>query len=51
MTQRMLYILVPDTHISPFDVTIAADSGYALILPFTGIKAEDIVPMVQDAIF
>ncbi len=47
----MLYILVPDTHISPFDVTIAADSGYTQILPFTGIKAEDIVPMVQDAIF
>jgi len=51
MTQRILYILVPDTNISPFDVTIAADSGYTQILPFTGIKAEDVVPMVQDAIF
>ena len=51
MTQRILYILVPDSNISPFDVTLAADAGYTQILPFTGIKAEDVVPMVQDAIF
>lgn len=51
MTQRILYILVPDTHISPFDVTLAADAGFTQILPFTGIKVDDVVPMVQDAIF
>lgn len=51
MTQKMLYILVPDTHISPFDVTLAADAGFTQILPFTGIKVDDVVPMVQDAIF
>ena len=51
MTQRILYILVPDTHISPFDVTLAADAGFTQILPFTGIKADDVIPMVQDAIF
>jgi len=51
MTQRILYILVPDSNISPFDVTLAADAGFTQILPFTGIKAEDVVSMVQDAIF
>jgi methylene-tetrahydromethanopterin dehydrogenase len=51
MTQRILYILVPDTNISPFDVTLAADAGFTQILPFTGVKAEDVIPMVQDAIF
>ncbi len=51
MTQRMLYILVPDNHISPFDVTLAADAGFTQILPFTGIKSDDVIPMVQDAIF
>ena len=51
MTQRILYILVPDTHISPFDVTLAADSGYTQIIPFTNVKPEDVIPIIQDAIF
>ena len=51
MTQRILYILVPDTHISPFDVTLAADAGFTQVLPFTGIKADQVTAMVQDAIF
>lgn len=51
MSQRILYILVPDTNISPFDVTIAADAGYTQILPFANVKPDDVIPMVQDAIF
>lgn len=51
MAQRILYILVPDTHISPFDVTLAADSGYSLIIPFTNVKPEDVISIIQDAIF
>ena len=51
MTQRILYILVPDTNISPFDVTMAADAGYTQILPFTGVKTEDVTGLVQDSIF
>lgn len=51
MSQRILYILSPGTNISPFDVTIAVDAGYDQVLPFTGIEAKDIIPMVQDAIF
>ena len=51
MTQKILYILVPGSNISPFDVTLAADSGYDMVLPFTGIENNDVIPMVQDAIF
>ncbi len=51
MTQRILYILVPDDHISPFDVTLAIDAGFNQILPFTGVKPDDVTDMVQDAIF
>jgi len=51
MTHRILYIFVPDSHISPFDVTLAIDAGFNQILPFTGIKIDEITPMVQDAIF
>lgn len=51
MTQRILYLLVPDTNISPFDVTLAVDAGYTQILPLTGVKPEDVVALVQDAVF
>jgi methylene-tetrahydromethanopterin dehydrogenase len=51
MTQRILYILVPDTNISPFDVTLAADAGFTQILPFTGVKPDDVTALVQDSIF
>jgi methylene-tetrahydromethanopterin dehydrogenase len=51
MTQRILYILVPDTNISPFDVTLAADAGFTQILPFTGVKTEEVTALVQDSIF
>ncbi len=51
MTQKILYILVPDSNISPFDVTLAADAGFTQILPFTGVKTEDVTGLVQDAIF
>ncbi len=51
MTQKILYILVPDSNISAFDVTLAADAGFTQILPFTGVKTEDVTGLVQDAIF
>ena len=51
MTDRILYILTPGSNVSPFDVTLAADSGFTKILPFTNIDKQQVVPMVQDAIF
>ncbi len=51
MSKKILYMLVPGTNISPFDVTLAADSGFDLVLPLTGIKNSDVIPAIQDAIF
>lgn len=51
MAQRLLYFLVPGTHISPFDVTIAADAGFDQVIPLTGVKPEDVPGLAQDAIF
>ncbi len=51
MAQKILYMLVPGANISPFDVSLAADSGYDMVIPLTGIKNEDVIPMIQDAIF
>lgn len=51
MTQKILYILVPDSNISPFDVTLAADAGFTQILPFTDVKTDEVTGLVQDSIF
>jgi len=51
MSQKILYMLVPGTNISPFDVTLAADAGYNMVLSLTGIQNKDVIPTIQDAIF
>lgn len=51
MSKRILYFFTPGTNVSPFDVTIAADAGFDLVVPFTGIQPEHVSAMVQDAIF
>jgi len=51
MSEKILYILNPGDNISPFDVTMAADSGFNHILPFSNVQPENVTGMVQDAIF
>lgn len=51
MSQNILYMLAPGSNISPFDVTLAADSGFNLVLPLTGMDNDDVIPTIQDAIF
>lgn len=51
MSEKILYILNPGDNISPFDVTMAADSGFNHILPFPHVQPENVTSMVQDAIF
>ncbi len=51
MSQKILYILTPGDNISPFDVTMAADSGFDHILAFPHVQPDKVQAMVQDAIF
>jgi methylene-tetrahydromethanopterin dehydrogenase len=51
MTQRILYFLTPGENISPFDVTLAADAGFDIVVPLTKIDAKNVAALVQDAIF
>ncbi len=51
MAQKMLYILNPGDNISPFDVSMAADAGFNHIIPFPHVQPENVIGMVQDAIF
>jgi methylene-tetrahydromethanopterin dehydrogenase len=51
MTRRILYFLTPSDNISPFDVTLAADAGFDMVVPLTKIDAKNVAAVVQDAIF
>lgn len=51
MNRKILYFLTPDENISPFDVTLAADAGFDMVLPFINVDPKKVTALVQDAIF
>lgn len=51
MAQKVLYFITPGENISPFDVTLAADAGFDIIIPITNVDIKQVTPLVQDAIF
>jgi methylene-tetrahydromethanopterin dehydrogenase len=46
----ILHMLSPQKHMSPFDVNMAADAGYKVIVPYINVTLEEVTPLVQDAI-
>jgi methylene-tetrahydromethanopterin dehydrogenase len=48
---RILHMLTPLKHMSPFDVNMALDAGYDDAIPYTNVTIEDVTGLVQDAIF
>src|SRR5690606_3035431 len=46
-----LHMLSPQEHMTPFDVNMAADAGYKVIVPYINVTLEEVTPLVQDAIF
>ena len=47
----ILHMLTAAHHVSPFDVNMACDAGYDVTIPYTNVAQDDIVSLVQDAIF
>jgi methylene-tetrahydromethanopterin dehydrogenase len=47
----IMHMLEPKKHMSPFDVNMAADAGYKVIIPYTNVALEEVGSLVQDAIF
>ncbi|MCK5497420.1 MAG: methylenetetrahydromethanopterin dehydrogenase [Hyphomicrobiaceae bacterium] len=47
----ILHMLSPQKHMSPFDVNMAADAGYKVIVPYINVTLEDVTALTQDAIF
>ena len=47
----VLHLFTPGPRVSPFDVNMAADAGWEVLMPYTGVAPDDVAPLVQDAIF
>ena len=48
---RILHMLDPRSNVSPFDVNMAVDAGYEVVVPYSGVGIGDVTGLVQDAIF
>ncbi|MCW4115585.1 methylenetetrahydromethanopterin dehydrogenase [Aurantimonas sp. MSK8Z-1] len=49
--KTILHMLTPHKHVSPFDVNMAADAGFDVIVPYENVTLEEVGDLVQDAIF
>lgn len=49
--KNILHMLTPHKHVSPFDVNMAADAGYDVIVPYENVALDEVADLVQDAIF
>jgi methylene-tetrahydromethanopterin dehydrogenase len=47
----ILHMLAPQKHMSPFDVNMAADAGFKVIVPYINVELGEVTGLVQDAIF
>ena len=51
MARSILHMLSPTKHVSPFDVNMAADAGFDVIVPHSDVLPGEVGALVQDAIF
>ena len=47
----ILHLITSEKNASPFDVNMACDAGYDLVIPYTNVNLTDVKGLVQDAIF
>ena len=51
MKKNILHMFSPQENVSPFDINMACDAGYEIVVPYTNVTLPDIKGLVQDAIF
>ena len=49
--RSILHFVTPLKNVSPFDVNMAADVGFDVIVPYTDVDLKEVTGLVQDAIF
>ncbi|WP_028311114.1 NAD(P)-dependent methylenetetrahydromethanopterin dehydrogenase [Derxia gummosa] len=47
----ILHMLTPGRQMSPFDVNMAVDAGYEVVVPYCDVATDQVRGLVQDAIF
>lgn len=47
----ILHFITPAKNASPFDANMAYDAGYNAVVPYTGVQTNEVMGLVQDAIF
>ncbi len=49
--KNILHMLTPLKQTSPFDVNMALDAGFDVVVPYVGVELGEVAGLVQDAIF
>ena len=49
--EKILYFFDTDDYASPFDINMAYDAGFNVVIPFSKVTAKSVTKLVQDAIF
>jgi len=49
--RHILHLLSPLGHVSPFDVNMAVDAGFDVVVPYTRVELKEVGALIQDAIF
>jgi methylene-tetrahydromethanopterin dehydrogenase len=47
----ILHMFTPGRQVSPFDVNMAADAGYQVLMPYCDVDVDQVTALTQDAIF
>lgn len=50
-SRKIIHLFDPMPHTSPFDINMAVDAGFDVVLPYSDVKLEQVHGLVQDAIF
>jgi methylene-tetrahydromethanopterin dehydrogenase len=49
--RHILHLLSPLANVSPFDVNMAVDAGFDVVVPYTRVELKEVGALIQDAIF
>ncbi len=51
MQTYLIHMFDPSPHVSPFDINMAADAGFDMVIPYDNVQLEHVHGLVQDTIF
>ena len=49
--RSILHMLDPTPNNSPFDINMAVDAGFDILMPYSNVKLDSVYRLTQDAIF